>query len=315
MTYNFVTVFNSLYLPQALALHSSLKKFSINFKLWAICIDNESYQFIKKLCDKSIEAVDFSTYENKELLKLKKGRSVAEYCWTITPITPKIIFKINKKINSVTYVDADMFFLNNPKILINKFLKSNKQVLFTNHDFNSKDKFKEKIFGKFCVQFMTFKKNGSEKIRNIWEKKCLNWCFAIPNKGRMGDQKYLDNIYKNFKNKIFVAPNDLFSATWNYEKINYKKIIAWHFHGFKIINKRLFLMHHLKYLPKNIKEKIYIPYMHSINRSIKKTMFNKSQFKNNKNIYLILKNIIKFKLIEFGIFKKDRYWNIISKNN
>tara|TARA_B110000858_G_C17797033_1_gene473039 strand:+ start:1051 stop:1995 length:945 start_codon:yes stop_codon:yes gene_type:complete len=314
MIYNFVTVFNSLYLPQALALHSSLKKFQINFKLWAICIDNESYQFIKKLPDKSIKAVNFSKYESKQLLKLKKERSVAEYCWTITPITPKIIFKIDKKIKSVTYVDADMFFLNNPKILINKFINGNKKVLFTNHNFNSKEKFKEKIYGKFCVQFMTFKKNGSEKIRKIWEKKCLNWCFAIPDKGRMGDQKYLDNIYKNFKNKIFIAPDQLFSATWNYQKINYKKIIAWHFHGFKIINKQLFLMHHLKFLPRKIKKKIYVPYIHSITRGINKAMFNKSQF-TNKNIYLILINKIKFKLIEFGIFKKDRYWSIINKNN
>jgi len=239
---------------------------------------------------------------------------VAEYCWTITPIAPKIIFKIDKKMKSVTYVDADMFFLKNPRNLINKFLKSNKQILFTNHDFNSKDRFKEKIFGKFCVQFMTFKKNGSEKIRSIWEKKCLNWCFAIPDRGKMGDQKYLDNIYKNFKKQIFVAPNQLFSATWNYEKVNYEKIIAWHFHGFKIVNKRLFIMHHLKFLPKKIKEKIYIPYMSTINRFIKKTMFNKSQF-TNKSIYSIVKNEIKFKLIEFGVFKKDRYWKIINKNS
>ena len=314
MTYNFVTIFNSLYMPQALSLHSSLKKFPISFKLWAICIDNESYQFINKLSDKSIEAIDFSRHENQKLLKLKKERSVAEYCWTITPIAPKIIFKIDKKMKFVTYVDADMFFLKNPRNLINKFLKSNKQILFTNHDFNSKDRFKEKIFGKFCVQFMTFKKNGSEKIRSIWEKKCLNWCFAIPDRGKMGDQKYLDNIYKNFKKQIFVAPNQLFSATWNYEKVNYEKIIAWHFHGFKIVNKRLFIMHHLKFLPKKIKEKIYIPYMSTINRFIKKTMFNKSQF-TNKSIYSIVKNEIKFKLIEFGVFKKDRYWKIINKNS
>ena len=54
--------------------------------------------------------------------------------------------------------------------------------------------------------------------------------------------------------------------------------------------------------------------MSSINRFIKKTMFNKSQF-TNKSIYAIVKNKIKFKLIEFGVFKKDRYWKIINKNN
>jgi len=43
-------------------------------------------------------------------------------------------------------------------------------------------------------------------------------------------------------------------------------------------------------------------------------MFNKSQF-TNKSIYSIVKNEIKFKLIEFGVFKKDRYWKIINKNS
>jgi len=70
----------------------------------------------------------------------------------------------------------------------------------------------------------------------------------------------------------------------------------------------------LELLPKKIKEKIYISYMSSINRFIKKTMFNKSQF-TNKSIYSIVKNEIKFKLIEFGVFKKNRYWKIINKNN
>ena len=35
----------------------------------------------------------------------------------------------------------------------------------------------------------------------------------------------------------------------NYKKIKFEKIIAWHFHGFKIINNKLVLMHHLEDFP------------------------------------------------------------------
>ena len=62
-------------------------------------------------------------------------------------------------------------------------------------------------------------------------------------KRQNGRSKYLDNIYNKYKREILVADNDFFRSTWNYKKINFNKILAWHFHGLKIINKKLFLMH------------------------------------------------------------------------
>lgn len=310
MTYNFVTIFNNLYLPQAISLHKSIKRFSIKFKLWALCIDEESYNYINNLGYKSFKAVKFSKFESPKLKKIRNERSIAEYCWTITPMSPKIIFNINKKIKFVTYIDTDMFFFKNPSFLIDKFIKSKKKILFTNHDFNDNEKFKEKIYGKFCVQFMTFKKNGSEKIRKIWEKKCLEWCFAKPSNGRMGDQKYLDDIYKKFKKKIFILDDDFFRSTWNYKKIKLKKIVAWHFHGFKIINKKLILMHHLNFLPVEIKNKIYMPYIKSISKSIKKINFNKTQYYSQKGIIMNIIDSLKFKFIQLKIIQKEKYWNL-----
>mgnify|MGYP001276216048 CR=1 FL=1 len=307
MTYNFVTIFNSLYLPQAISLHDSLKKFKLKFKLWAICLDQESFETINKFGIESFKAINFSNFENKKLKSIRKDRSIAEYCWTITPISPKIIFNLKKNIELVTYVDADMYFLKNPKFLINNFIKSKKKILFTRHDFNDDQMFKEKNYGKFCVQFMTFKKNGSELIRKIWEKKCIEWCFAEPSRGRMGDQKYLDNIYLKFKGKIYISDDDCFRSTWNYERIKFNKIIAWHFHGLKIINNRLILMHHLDKLPNKIIDKIYLPYVRSINRSIKKIKFKKTQFVNNKKILSKFINYIKFKVLEYKILKRQKY--------
>ncbi len=307
MTYNFVTIFNSLYLPQAISLHNSLKKFKIKFKLWAICLDQESFNEINKFKFKSFKPINFNDFESKKLISLKKKRSIAEYCWTITPMSPKIIFDLKKNIKFITYVDADMYFLKNPKFLIDNFIKTNKQILFTKHDFNEDQKFKEKDFGKFCVQFMTFKKKGSEKIRKIWEKKCIKWCYAKPSRGRMGDQKYLDNIYDRFKSKIYISDNDYFRSTWNYKKINFKKIIAWHFHGFKIINDKLVLLHHLKNLPNDILNRIYLPYTLSIKKNIKKLKFNKTQYNHKNKKYFNLINLIKLKIIEYKIFKKSKY--------
>jgi hypothetical protein len=307
MKYNFVTIFNSLYLPQALALHQSIKKFGNNFKLWGICLDNESFNTISHIKDRNFIPINFQFYESEQLKKLKVKRTIAEYCWTITPIAPKLIFNMDKNIKFVTYVDADMFFLKDPKFLIDVFLKSEKYVSFSKHDFNEKDKAKENIYGKFCVQFMSFKKNKSEKIRKIWERNCINWCYAQPSNGRMGDQKYLEPIYDKFSKYIYVVDNDSFRSTWNYEKVNFKKIVGWHFHGFKIININFFLMHTLNFMPINIIKKIYIPYIKKINKIAHKIKFRKNQLIKISLLGTVI-NLIKFKLINYRILKRPRYY-------
>ena len=124
----------------------------------------------------------------------------------------------------------------------------------------------------------------------------------------MGDQKYLDNIYKKFKNKIYISDNDFFRSTWNYKKIKFDKIIAWHFHGFKIIKKKLLLMHHLEYLPSKIIKKIYNPYIKSIDKNIKKIRFNKTQFNlDYKNLINIIKKI-KLSMIQLKILETKKYY-------
>ena len=310
MTYDFVTIFNNLYLPQAISLYNSLNKFKFRFRLWAICLDDESTYTIENLGISNFKTINFTKFENKKLANIKKKRTVAEYCWTLTPMSPKIIFGLNKNIKFVTYLDADMYFFNNPKFLIDEFVKSKQKILFTKHDFNDDQKYKEEKFGKFCVQFMTFKKFGSEKIRKIWEKKCIKWCYAEPEKGKMGDQKYLDNIYNKYKREIFVADEDFFRSTWNYKKINFNKILAWHFHGLKIVNKKLLLMHPLEFLPENIKKYIYFPYIKSINSNIKKIRYNKTQFVFQRGKLINLFNKIKFRMLELKIIKMKRYINL-----
>ena len=312
MKYNFVTILNNLYLPQALALYESIKKFGLKFKLWAICLDDESYFTILNLGESNFTPVNFKFHENNKLINLRKKRSIAEYCWTITPISPKLIFNLDKNIKFITYVDADIFFLKSPKILINKFVKSKKYISFTRHNFSSDEKIKENIYGKFCVQFMTFKRNKSEKIRKIWETKCIEWCYATPNKGRMGDQKYLDSIYYKFKHLIHISEENAFISTWNYEKINYRRLIAWHFHGFKIIEKNFFLMHHLKFMPIKIINIIYIPYILNIKKIINKIRFSKNQLESS-NLFNNIFNKIKFLLIKFKILSRGNYYFINNK--
>ena len=91
---HFVTIFNKNYLPQGLCLYDSLRKNYKNFTLWVISLDDQTNQILKSLKKENLKIVTTNFFETDELKKIKRDRTIAEYCWTLTPIAPKIIFDI-----------------------------------------------------------------------------------------------------------------------------------------------------------------------------------------------------------------------------
>ena len=74
----------------------------------------------------------------------------------------------------------------------------------------------EKKVGNFNAGFVAIKnsKNGN-KVLQFWKKKCLDWCFDIPDDSRYADQKYLNDISKKFKNIQTFPSIGLNLAPWN----------------------------------------------------------------------------------------------------
>ena len=72
MTENFVTLFDSLYLPQGLCLYYSLSRNSKNFILWIICMDEITFEFLKKVSLPNIKPIKIKDLESDKLLNIKK---------------------------------------------------------------------------------------------------------------------------------------------------------------------------------------------------------------------------------------------------
>lgn len=311
MKEHFVTLFNSKYLPQGISLYRSMEKNINDFNLWIFCLDDEAYNILKKLNFNFLTPLLLSNFENSQLLAAKKNRTFTEYCWTLTPFTFNFVHKLDKSISRLTYLDADMFFFNNPKDIFSKFEKSNKSVLITKHNYSPFYDHSQKS-GKFCVQFLTIAFTNGEVVQKDWETKCLEWCYNKFEDGKFGDQKYLDNWPIEFKDLVYVLEDkDFFLAPWNVLQYSMDEIIAFHFHGLKILsNNKFYIGNYL--IPKTTYNFIYSTYLESLKESIhmlKSLNFN--DFIQQKNTPLLkIRSVLSVPYFLLQLFK---YMHIIKK--
>src|SRR5258706_2554313 len=193
---NFCTLFDSNYLGRGLALYESLCRVCPSFHLYILAFDEKSKRFLKEKNYPFITVISLDEFEDQELLKVKPGRSAAEYCWTCTHSA--ILYCIQKyNLSSCTYIDADMIFYSDPKVLIDEM--GNDSVLISEHRYTRLYD-QSKTSGIYCVQFMCFKNTGEGMtVLQWWRNACLEWCYARYEDGKFGDQKYLDNWRRDFK--------------------------------------------------------------------------------------------------------------------
>lgn len=194
----FTTLFDSFYLDKALVMYESLNKECDDFKLYIFAFDDKSYEVLLSLDLNNTVIIHRDELEKEypELLKLKNERSKAEFCWTCTPATIKYVIDKCKESNC-TYIDADLFFFDNPNILLEEIKSANASVAITPHRFTNslRDKRLLKRSGKYCVEFNYFDNSKkSMEVLDWWKDRCFEWCFHLYEPERMGDQKYLEKF-------------------------------------------------------------------------------------------------------------------------
>lgn len=184
--------------------------------LYVFAFDDKCYEILKKMNFSNLTVISLSEFEDEALLSIKPTRSRGEYCWTCTSST--ILYCLEKlKLSNCTYIDADMFFYSNPKVLIDEMPKG-KHVLITEHRYTPQYD-KSKLSGKYCVQFMYFdnSKKGLEVLR-WWRDRCLEWCYNRHEDGKFGDQKYLDDWLERFDCVHNLAHLGGGLAPWNIQR-------------------------------------------------------------------------------------------------
>lgn len=257
---HFVTLFDSLFLPQGLALYTSMQRHIGLYTLWILCVDDEVHSILFGLNLPNVRLLKLSQIETEDLRRVKVERTIGEYCWTLTPFAPRFVFEADASISRVTYVDADLWFKKDPIKIYQEFDRSRKSVLITNHAY-APEYDKSALSGHFCVQFIIFLRDSGEVVRHWWETRCLEWCYARFEDGKFGDQKYLDLWPDIFENEVHVLQNKEWAlAPWNAIRFPYGEAIFFHFHSLRIINDST-VNTGLYKLPRVVVEQVYKPYL------------------------------------------------------
>jgi len=286
--YNFCTLFDRNYLFKGLALHNSLMKFCRDFKLWILVLDDQAYGLLKELNLANVELISLKEFEDAQLLQIKSSRSPVEYCWTATPSLPLYILEHNPEIDSISYLDADLFFYSDPEPIYNELKE--RSILIVGHNYSEKYIKYEKTHGKYNVQFLVFKNDAnSRECLQWWRQKCIEWCYLRYEEGKWGDQKYLDDWPERFKGVGVIQHIGAGVAPWNVEKYSIKikdnkvfidgaVLIFYHFHQLNIINKNVFDLSRGYFLPNPALELIYKPYLRELSRAINSVLEQESGF-------------------------------------
>lgn len=190
------TLYNSLYLDKGLVLYDSLCECSKDFKLYVLCMDDKCYEVLTDLNQEHHVPVRLSEFEKDDvaLIEAKSNRPMGEYCWTCASSFIRYVLKHYGE-ESCTYIDADMYFYNDPQVLIDEMIEAKKSVMVVPHRFPDELKGLAETAGTYCVEFNVFLNTPeSLDVLEYWRERCLECCSALGDGIHYGDQKYLDEL-------------------------------------------------------------------------------------------------------------------------
>ena len=262
--HHFCTVADSSFRSRVLALNYSLKKYSNNYKLHLLCLDNEIYSTISDL---NIKAYLLSDLLNNDTILLEsknntpsrealhnaqgnidKAKNI-QFIWSLAPYFSNYCLNNNPTIDSILYIDSDIYFFNNWEKIYD--YTSNINIGLVEHRIKHYHN-----NGKYNVGIVYFKNNDiGLTCSTLWKDLLLytdHQFYSLY--GDCGDQKYLE-LFPNLFNGV-ESFDKFFGhlAPWNFNYHTYTdNEIIWE-------DKKQYIMYcHFSNFNPNFKEDTYIP--------------------------------------------------------
>ena len=243
---HFCTLFDSNYLLKGVVMLDTLRRHCPSATVHVLCMDDATYEILGSLGMEGVERLRLPEIEDEELLRVKPGRSVAEYCWTLSAALCWYLLQHRPAIECLTYLDADLMFFSDVEPLFQEIGAAS--IAITEHRFVPRLRHLE-AYGRFNVQWVGFRRTspGLACLRT-WRAQCIDWCFARLEDGRLGDQKYLDDWPATYAGDVHIVQHcGVGVAPWNFANHHYRvsggqilvddrPLIFYHFHQFQILS-------------------------------------------------------------------------------
>jgi hypothetical protein len=274
----FCTYFDSNYLSHALSLHASLSRHCSTAHLFMVCMDDNSYVYLKGLNIVNVTLIRVDELEGqvRGLAECRHDRTLVEYYYTCSAAICYFILHHIPGVHELTYLDADLYFYNSPEPIFNEM--EDKSIGVISHRFSLMTR-RNIMYGKYNVGWITFRHddNGMLCVKD-WKDDCIAWCFQKVEENRYADQKYLDYWENRYKGVHVIRNIGANVAIWNVANyrlsienkivlIDSTPLIFYHFANFKQYGPREFktdLSRVFIRLEGVIKDDIYVPYANSI---------------------------------------------------
>lgn len=250
MAHEFCTILDSNYLPRGLVLYRSLVEHCPSFRLHVHCVDRETADVLGGLALPSIEILPLEELEEYDprLREVKPDRTVAEYCWTAKASACLRLLNTEPAIQAVTYIDADLAFFGDPQPLFGEM--GGDSVMIVPHRFATHHLRWEARVGPYNAGWVTFR--NDERAREVlewWHERCLEWCYARLEDGKMSDQKYLDDWPQRFTGIHVLEHPGGGLAPWNVSRyrleernervaVDSQELVFYHYHALRFFEPR-----------------------------------------------------------------------------
>jgi hypothetical protein len=242
--HHFCTLFDCNYLLKGVAMIRSLAQQCPGAHVHVLCMDTQSGPILQAL-GLPVTCIALAELETDELRAAKRDRSVAEYCWTLSPSLPWHVLQRNPDIDFVTYVDADLLFYSPVQPLFDEIGRAS--IAIIEHRFTPRLQHLE-VNGRFCVEWVSFRRDEQGMAcLDRWRRQCIEWCYYRLEGNRMGDQKYLDEWPELYPSLHILKHPGAGIAPWNYAQYRFERdakgvilvdgspLVFYHFHQFQLL--------------------------------------------------------------------------------